>query len=387
MMKLSDLVSQFDRVRLATVADNQRILSFIDDIAMQTKEGGLGIDRNPSFFSLGKAQGDRSFTFLFLNPDQSIGGIGCISITCMQVKGQEQWLGYCSDLKFTRKIDPETRMQFYKFFERLINEFSNIEELERCQYILASIFDGNIAAKKALIAKKTKKNQVEHRPLYSYENVNILTRLPFPRLKKQSFIRGSAVGKEKIIEFLTSNPENAEIVWTRQEIERRQKIADFSFDDFIVQLDDQKKIVACGLLLTDSPFRKMRIHRMPSSIKLSQYFTPLLGRPTIKEKVPLKIAYLSFLKIKTQKASERSEIIDGFLGKIFSEERQKARDERFHIINIQEPKQNQLAKSLTRKGYLCNSLASTVYQVTTRDEDGTALIASQRRLDFDVVFH
>ncbi len=387
MMRLADLVSQFDRVELATVADNQRILSFIDDIAMQTKEGGLGIDRNPSFFSLGKAQGDHSFTFLFLNPNNSIGGIGCISITCMQVKGKKQWLGYCSDLKFTRKIDPETRRQFYKFFERLINEFSNIEELQSCRYILASIFDGNIAAKKALIAKKTKKNQVEHRPLYSYENVNILMRLPFPRLKKQSFVKGSAVGKERIIEFLTSNPENAEIVWTRQEIERRQKIANFSFDDFIVKLDNDDTIVACGLLLSDSPFRKMRIHRMPKSIKLTQYFTPVFGRPTIKEKAPLKIAYLSFLKMKTQEADERSHLIDGFLAEIYSEEKQKARNERFHIVNIQEPKQNHLGKSLTRKGYLCNSLPSTIYQVTTREPDATALVPGQQRLDFDVVFH
>ncbi len=389
-MKLADLVDQFSRVQLATLNDNETILQFIGNIAMQTKQGGLGIDRYPDFFSLTQIQGEKSFTFLFLNQDDTLGGIGCISLTPMNIKGRDQWLGYCSDLKFSRTIDKETRLQFYQFFERLIRSFSSIEEFQGCQYIISSILDDNIAAKKSFVAAKSKKSGIDHRPVYQYENVNVLARLPileFPYPNPIKVLRGHQVGKEKILRFLTSNPESAEIVWTRNEIERRHLATGFSFDDFYIHADSHDEILGCALLLSDSQHRKMRVSPMPLSLKISQYLTPLFGQPAIKENDALNIGYFSFLKIQNNNPKLRSQTIDAFLQQTFRDQKSRIRNQRFHVINVQEPMGYGLKSQLVKKGYLCNSFGSTVYQVTAEDEPQNFLQAKQSRMDFDVVFH
>jgi hypothetical protein len=387
VVTLAELIDHFTRVRLATAQDNAAILQFINSISMQTEEGGLGIDRLPDFFSLTRMQGDKSFTFLFDNDDGSIGGIGCISVTTMQIKGRAQRLGYCSDLKFSRKISRDTRKEFYQFYQSLIEKFSTIEELEGCEYVVTSILDGNVAAKKSLVHQSSKKNQLQHRPVYQYENINVLARLPRPTIGGLSVLTGAEVDHQKILEFLTSNPENSEMVWTKKEIERRQHLVGFSFDDFLLQTDKQGEIRACTLLLSDYQHRKMRVSRMPMALKISQLFTPLLGQPKIRENEALKVGYLSFLKIAAHKAKTRAAIIDAFLQKVFRQQKSQAPGERFHLYNIQEPKNRALSNHLVRRGYLSQPFSSTLYQVTAKTDPQYFLTPQQQRMDFDVVFH
>ncbi len=387
-MTLSELLSSYSQVRLATAKDNLALLKFVNGIEMRTKDGGLGIDRTPDFFSLTKAQGAHSYTFLFLNSDLTISGIGCISLTQMLIKGEPQWLGYCSDLKFSKQIESETRRQFYHFYESLIRNFSSIDEFKGCEYVISSILDGNQAAKRALVAKESKKNQLQHRPIYSYENINILARLPLPLFTKPLLVQsGRSVHQDKIIEFLSSNLDDSEMVWSAEEIKRRQQVAGFSFDDFFVHLDERGEIQACGILMSDNQYRKMRVKPMPLSLKLTQMFTGLLGQNTIQESEPIQVGYLSFFKMKSQTTHERAAVIDAFLRMILQSEKLKNKKDRFHIINIQEPAHQGLKVLLQKKGYLLHSFVSTVYQVTSREEEKFYLKKTQSPLDFDVVFH
>ncbi len=387
-MKLQSLVDEFTCVKIANQEDNADILNFIEHISMQTSDGGLGIDRLPNFFSLTRAQGEKSFTFLFLNANKTLGGIGCISLTSMQVKGKTEKLGYCSDLKFSRKIDRQTRIEFYQFYEKLIENFAKIEELDGCQYVLSSILDENVAAKKSIVQKESRKSKVQSLPVYQYENINVLAKLPFWISNATDEIcTGDRVGKEKIIAFLTSNPEGSEVVWTVEEIARRQKVVGFSFDDFLVRLNDLGEIEACTLLLSDYSFRKMRVTSMPWALRMSQILTPILGQPKIRENEPLKVGYLSFLKINKKAAKDRAQVIHSFLQKIFFQQRALARGDRFHLYNVQESIQHKIKTHLSAKGYLCNAFSSTVYQMTTEPEPPLHLKCQANRLDFDVVFH
>lgn len=391
MQTLNELLSHYSQVQLAQAEDNERILDFVANIAMQTRDGGLGIERGPNFFALANMQGEKSFVFLFLNTDDSLGGVGCVSLTKMQIKGQTQYLGYTSDLKLSRQIDKETRKQFYHFYESLIENFKQIHEFEGCEYIIASILKDNTAANRALVQKTSKKNRLEHLPLYTYENVNVMARLPLPQPQQHlgRFVDGSQVSQEQLLDFLTANTQSNDLVWSKQEVRRRLQQSQSSFRDFLVLLDDQSEIIACCLLLTDRQYRKMKITNMPKSLKISQIFTGLIGSPKIKENQPLRIGYISFLKMKPQQPKQRCHIIDLFLRYIFKQQLKVAKNERYHLINLQEPADHRMGQRLMKKGYICKGLQSTLHQVIHgQNLKAENLMSLQgQRPDFDVVFH
>jgi hypothetical protein len=390
-MTLNEFISKYPRVRLANSKDNASILSFFDQVFMETGEGGLGVDRDPDFFALGKAQGEKSFTFLFCNEDDSIGGIGCISIMPMQIEGELQWIAYNCDLKFSPKIEKKTRMAFYLFYESLVAKLSEIEDFNGAKTMFASILDGNTAALKALVTKKKRLSQLHHQAFYSYENINVLARLPLP-LRGPSDLqvkRGSEFSQDELIDFLTSNPDGSTITWSREEILRRQRVSGFSFEDFIVVVNGQNEIQGMTLLLTDSEYRQLKVRSMPKVIKYGQIFTSLLGQPRIIEDKPMNIGYLSFVKILSQDVKVRADIYGLFLNEVFRIQSALPKSNRYHVLNFQEPQGHEMSKRLLTKGFLSKGLNSTLYQAVHEKSaiPTKQLPMSQKRVDFDPVFH
>ncbi len=385
---LNDLLTNFSRITQATPVDSQEILDLSARVQMLTESGGLKFDRNPDFFALSKIQGERSYTFLFRNSDGSLKGYGCISITPMLVKGKKQYLGYTSDLRFSPDMEKETKIQFYQFYETLIREFKNIKELNSCEYIISSILDGNAAAKSVMVKKKGQnKGQLIHRPFYSYTSINVIGALPLSSTK--TFVqKGSESVKDEILDFLTAS-EGQEITWTKDEILRRQKNHDFSWEDFLLIRNSRGEIKACCTVLSDFRYRKANVANLTPSIRLSQWVASALGRPKIKENKPLRLGYVSFLKIKEKDLSRRAEILKQFFKAIYKEESRLPKSERFHSITVHEPTSFNMGRRLLKKGFLNVELPATLYQVIHETElkDENKIKKSAKRPDFDIVFH
>lgn len=389
-MTFSQLLDSYPLVQLAQPCDNKDILHFIQNISMKTKDGSLIFDRNPNFFSLTDIQGEKSFVFLFKNKDQTIGGIGCLSITKMTINGEEQYLGYTSDLKLSPKIDRETRIQFYKFYEELSLNFSSLEELKGCRFVINCILDNNTAAIKSLVkANSKKRSQLIHQPIYAYENINIVARLPKLKIFKPKFkvLPGEYFKKEEIIDFLTQNFNKSQIQWSREEILRRQEKTQFQWSDFKLITDNQNNIIASSLLLSDNQYRAAKISNPPRSLLLSQKITSLFGMPEIIENEPLRTAYLSFVKTQTTKPKERADLMASMLNTYFNELR--FQETRFHSITLHEPQTWKMKQRLTKKGFLAVGLNSTIYQVVHQDLQSQDSLNAEvnSRPDFDVVFH
>ncbi len=306
----------------------------------------------------------------------------------MQIKGNKEYLGYTSDLRFSSQIEKETKIQFYKFYETVIKEFKNIDELKSCQYIIASILDGNVPAKKVMVQKKGQnKGHLIHRPFYSYSNINVIGSLSFIQPKNKVEL-GSELNKEEILEFLTTQ-QGQNISWTREEILRRQKINGFQWQDFFLLRDQDQKIMACCALLSDYRYRRAQVENLSLGIRLSQVVTSMLGRPRVEENTPLRIGYLSFLKVSEMNLNKRSQILSQFFNAINIKERSLPKKDRFHSITVHEPSHFNMGVRLLKRGHVNIQLPATLYQVIHESDvnEQNLLPIQKQRPDFDVVFH
>ncbi len=383
-----DLLQNFNRVSLASEKHSQEILELSENIQMQTESGGLKFDRNPDFFALSKIQGEKTYTFLFRNSDNSLTGYGCVSITPMMIKGQKEYLGYTSDLRFSPNMEKETKIQFYQFYELLIKEFKNISELSSCQYIIASILDGNVAAKKVMVDKRGQnKGHLIHRPFYSYSNINVIGSLPLHKIN-HNIVRAQEKDHEEIINFLTTDS-NQNISWTEDEILRRKRVHQFSWSDFLLFRDENHKITACCALLSDYLYRKAKVSQLTLGIKLSQMLAYFLGKPKVTENEPLRLGYISFLKIQSNNLNDRTTYLSQFFNFINCLQRTLPKDERYHSITVHEPSHYNMGKRLLKKGHINVELPATLYQVIHESElrEDNQLITQTERPDFDIVFH
>lgn len=391
-MSLSNIMSKYPSLSLAEHIHNQEILDFIAKIPMQTEEGGLSFDRNPDFFALTRAQGEKAFTFLFRNSDQSLSGIGCISLIAMQVKGKSSYLAYTSDLRLSPQIEGATRHDFYRFYEELIQNFANLSEFNHCQHIFATIFDGNVTARRALVEKKNNsKSQLTHRPVFAYDNINVMGRIPGLSQfgKKYKVVKANSADEEQIVSFVTHSHNQHGLTWSEPEVRRRLEISGLGFEDFLLIRNKEGQIVATCLLMSDRDCRRVKITRLPLSVKISQLILPLLGQPSFELQKPLNIGHLCFLKVQPDSEFSRATALPSFLNAIFSQLQCLPRSERYHSITFQEPQQTGMMGQLRRQGYLCVALSSTLYQVYHEKNagDDVLLPPCSDRPDFDFVFH
>ena len=389
---LPQLMQKYPSLSLAEHTHNEEILDFIAKIPMQTEEGGLSFDRNPDFFSLTRAQGEKAFTFLFRNSDRSLSGIGCISLIPMRVQGEDSYLGYTSDLRLSPQIDRSTRMDFYRFYEELIQNFPNLAEFHYCRHIFATIFDGNVAARRALVEKKNNSHsQLTHRPVFAYDNINVMGRIPgLSKLgKTYKVVKATSGDEEKIIAFLTQSHSRQGLTWSESEIRRRLQISGLNFEDFHLIRNKAGRIVATSLLMSDQEFRRVKITRMPFSVKASQLILPLLGQPPVELQKPLNIGHLCFFKVQPDSDFSRSACLSSFLKAQLKQLQDLPRSERYHSITLQEPQNTGLMGKLRRQGFLCVALPSTLYQVYHENNatEDVVLPLYTDRPDFDFVFH
>lgn len=357
-----ELLNQYPRLQLATEADNEEILDFLDQISMKTERGAITANRRPHFFDLCHIQGDKFFTVLMRNDDDTIGGMGVLSLFPMNVHGTRQVIGYASDLRLSPQMSRKTRVQFHKWYADLAHYCSDIEEFEGSPYILTSIFDENTAAKKALVGGSSQKSREPHyHPVFSYQNVNVMGRFPWAKKSPLKCELAQSLSGDQILSLLTSNPNDAEFVWTEEEVLRKLQRLGKSLNDFLVITDKQKNILACALPLSDEAYRKMVVKNLQLPTKIFGKALPLFGRPSIKDGVPLNTGYLGFLKV-SSKLDKRDALLC-FLNHVFRVQNGLSVNDRFHSLTFFDNQKEQTEKFLRRAGYICLTLPATIYQV------------------------
>lgn len=381
---LSELCAKYSRFSLAEAGHNEEILAFLRQVSMATSRGGISALRGPDFFALGRVQGRKSFVILMRNDDGSLGGIASLSVSSMEVKGKPSALVYASDLRLSGALSRKTRLQFHQWYEELALRCAEIEEFEGSAFMVTSVFDENTAAVRALVEKKKAKREPLYRPIFPYQNINVVGR--WRRVKKKGIGAGGAESLAELKNFLLSNPEGSEILWTEEEIARRLEAMGLGFEDFLVARREGKICGAC-LPFTDEAFRRTVLLDLSAGVRWVGRMLPLLGKPGFREGTPLRNGFLGFLKVDAQGSDERADIISALLEEFLRRQRKLPRPDRCHTITVMDAQENKLDRKLKERGFLFTRLPATLYQVVHRKNFQKAKllrVAKRRRPDFEV---
>lgn len=381
---LGELCAKYSRFSLADAGHNEEILAFLRQVSMTTERGGISALRGPDFFALGRAQGRRSFVILMRNDDGSLGGIAALSVSSMKVKGKPAALVYASDLRLSNTLSRKTRLQFHQWYEELALRCAEIEEFEGSAFMVTSVFDENTAAVRALVEKKKAKREPLYRPIFPYQNINVVGR--WRRTGKRGIGAGTAENPAELKNFLLSNPEGSEIQWAGEEIDRRLEVLGLNYGDFLVARREGEICGAC-LPFTDEAFRRTVLHSLSASVKWVGRMLPLLGKPGFGEGTPLRNGFLGFLKVSPRDSDEHADIVSALLEEFLRRQRKLPRSERCHTITVMDAQENKLDRKLKERGFLFTRLPATLYQVVHRKNfQKTKLLraAKRRRPDFEV---
>jgi hypothetical protein len=380
---LRDLCAKYSRFSVAEPGNNVEILAFLIQVSMTTKRGGISALRGPDFFALGRAQGRKSFVVLMRNDDESLGGIAALSVSTMRVKGKTSALVYASDLRLSAGLSRKTRLQFHQWYEELALRCAEIEEFEGSAFMVTSIFDENTAAVRSLVEKKKAKREPVYRPLFPYQNINVVGR--WRRQKTRGVGVSICEDAEELKFFLLSNPEGSEIVWEWDELARKLEVLGLSLNDFLVARINGQIVGAC-LPYTDEAYRRTVLLNVSAGVRWVGRILPLLRKPGFEEGTPLRNGFLGFLKLSAGDSDERADIVSALLSEFSRRQRGLPRRERCHTITVMDAQENKLDQKLKERGFLFTRLPATIYQVVHRKnfQKEKLLHATKRRPDFEV---
>ena len=377
MTTLQKICEKFDRVCLATPADNRDILDFFSSIAMDTEALQLRYERAPDFFTFIAEQGMPAAVHLYRNDDGSIGGIASLSTRNCLVNGKEAAILYAGDLRVSTKISRKTRVQWRRHYAEFTANYRRCEDLGCPDYMYTVIMAGNKEALRAFV--KPGANPV-YRKLMDFNSINIVGQACRPicnlinmnRLKRTDYQIDWADNNDysSLKQFLYSENKDKQTgtnytLSDSGELERRlQQWNNFAVSSFII-VRQNGRIVACLAPWSNGNSRRIVVEKAPLPLKILGALLPLCGRRAIKENHELKTLYLTCLEIDSGKSQQqRAEIFGFMLDFLFAGKRWHG----YNLVSFLDGFQCPLARGIEKKGYMYSTQKAALYQVLSPAE-------------------
>jgi hypothetical protein len=407
-MRLSDVLAKYPAFRVATVADNDRILEFFGRVAMDLSSLVLRYDRSPDFFALLRQQAEKAIVLVADGPEGRIAALGTICLRRVYVGGEPVQAGYLSDLRVGPELARRARLQWRKAYAEILEKAPDIEELEGCRYFYSAVLDQNRAAVQALTKPDA---EIYYRELARYRSVHLFTRLPWrgrtgagrraekargATAGKAGFARGAlsidgyavrrATGADlpRLREFL--HRQNRERLFghvfgrgggsgeassdrgavSYDELDRRLGSWDgLRIESFWVAEDAQGRLAGCVNPWTSHSARRMMAQRVPAYLGLLGRAMPLLGKSAIGAGRALDLLYLSHLELESSlPIEERRWIFRALLEQVF----RLPEARRAHLVSFLDWDDESLKPALGRD-FLFTEVPATFFQVVHRNRE------------------
>lgn len=164
-LTFEQVLGKYSHIRLATQEDNQAILDFYKNEVMQTSAESVSFARDPDFFAFYRQTTEIFWTFLFLNDDQTIGGMGTVLRHIRFINGAFRPVAYFCDLRISSNAGRRAKLQWRQFFPDCISSIKILKEDQRC----ISAYTAILAANDLAIASLTKSGRgITYRYLNTY---------------------------------------------------------------------------------------------------------------------------------------------------------------------------------------------------------------------------
>ena len=260
--------SAWDRLRVATTADNEQLLRVLSDVPM---EGNLALAmmREPDFFALGRIQRGTAQTVLF--DDGKVEAMGSLLVRSGFIDGAVHNVGYLSDLRI-RGVGP-ARRTFPYVFGRVVED---VMERTGCVAFLTTILESNTMALRALTAgpspsRRGRSEQPFYAPLARFEMASV----HFLRRRRPQPVAGLRVRAAQdsdvaaLAAFLAEDHRQRPFGWRFDDGELAHRLAHwpgFALGDTLIVQDDQGQIRGCCTVWDPRVVKRYRVLRYRSEM-------------------------------------------------------------------------------------------------------------------------
>jgi hypothetical protein len=358
-MRIADLVAHVPTARLATQADNARILDFFETAPMHTLRFAVQYRRRPDFFRLLRYQGDRAFVIVSDDGQGGVRGVGTISLRPGWIDGRPTTVGYLGDLRM--KFDRALPTRWRQLFGELIARAGEIEELADCTHWLTTVLDDNRLARRALGSSRAGLPSLAR--LAPFTMRNLLMRLPRVGRRRSRWHVATAGPGDRALLVDFFERENQRLPFGfRGELERRLGCWDgLSITDFVYAADD-RGVVACVAPWSPAPAKQTVVSRLPPSLRglgRMSAWLPSLPIRIPEPGEPLRTPYLTHLVFAERlDPSARAAAFRAMLDHLFD----RWRNADWHCVALCDFQTWGLGAAL--RGYVQQTVPITVYAVS-----------------------
>lgn len=307
-MDLAAYLARYPNVRVATRADNDRILTFYRKLSMQGGAFNILFVKDPDYFRFLNYESASHAVGLVEDDAGNTEGMFTFAMRPCYVNGRRESTVHVSDLRFARRRERKTTFDWKAVARDLCADSHTITEFAGARYLLGSFVMANKRARQAIASQKT---PFDISPVANYKMVNLLARKPLRWLRggkpgkgdqRVDVARATPADREPLRAFLDRQHRRRALGYVFEgaddELTRRLASWDgFALESFFLARDAAGVIVGCFAPWDLSAGRRIVVDRFPAALAAAA----TVLRPLIK-KLPrpgddLRILYLTTQEI------------------------------------------------------------------------------------------
>jgi len=353
---MDEILVNFSHIRLATQDDNQDILNFYNNESMQTGGESISFARTPDFFEFYKLSSKKYWLFLFLNKDQSIGGVGGVLRHERYVDGKLRPLAYFCDLRISPKASRIAKLQWRKFFPEIINLLPKLGPDEYCETAYTAILADNEAAINSL----TKGGRgITYRFLGKYK---VHSYVSTGLLKSKRFYP-KEISESEFLNFYEEQTQGQFLV--ERPRDTISKVRQHSTELPYIGIYSHSSLVAVVKPILRNKTRRIKVQNLSKSKSVITKGLKLIGRPAPTSSGELSNLDLAYLTYKTNlDVTDKEGVIEAI--QLWIDKNKLMKD--IHIINLTETT-HQLTSSPIQRG-IDFSTPGHLYEIHPEGEAG-----------------
>ena len=367
---INDLLSEYSQIRLATESDNEEILKFCSEINMSTSSMSLRYERSPDYFAFLKEQTSRYFVFVFLNKDDSIGGVCSVVLKQQYIDGELCRLAYLCDLRTSPSLYRLARVQWRNCYAKVVAGLRDIIEFEECKYFYSAVFSDNQIAQEALVKRN---RHYVYRELGSYHAVSVIFKKFWQKKETKSdrFVTENiSENNENELRLFLNTEMKQQTLGEHIEAEKNEydELArrlkgwhNFSLNDFIVVREKRsRKIVATLAPWLQADARRMVVTNLPRSLSVLSVLARAFGRANLKQDGILRVLNLTHFSIDSSLSKEAArEVILQLFNAVFA----RASTKNSHVSTLILPRHYDSLLEVIQSKFVHTITSGKLYQV------------------------
>ncbi|MCT4640698.1 MAG: hypothetical protein N4A33_00270 [Bacteriovoracaceae bacterium] len=294
-MNISEFMAEFKYIDLATDEANEKLHALNRKIVMNSGRLQLRYERSMCFLDASREMGIDGFTGIFKNPDSVFTGMASLAIRKARYNKKEENFAYLWDLRILNTIHPQTKNEWFKFYNCLLEKSSIVDEFNRPVRFLTVVLSHN---KRAIKFLKTKLPGLDYIELQRI-NTNLVF-APKINLFSKNYDISFEAKNLSIEAFINSSLKNN--TYYEEHLKDSRK--------FIIVKDKNGKIQGlCSAIVMNK--RSLFVEKVDSFIQIAIKLMKPFGVKEIKNQSSLKQLYFDDLFI-CEKLSlkEKQKILD-----------------------------------------------------------------------------